>query len=218
MSKKSTGRFVVAHTMVDNFPQGTVLHAHDSGRKHGLIKDVNGKEFERTWTHGAPQLIDEVQQDRLLRVGAIREMTPEEAEVAGEDAERLPGPTPPVMGSAPPYSDTEKDAKIQLLERSMGDLADKLKAWEQAAVAGKLAPPKGATMASPDDLASGQVEALRVDLAQKQAEIDRLRESLSEVQSRVADQQGQAGPDDDAPKRRRRTKPTDEAGEDTPKE
>jgi hypothetical protein len=206
MSKsKGTGRYVVAHTLVDGHPEGTILHAHDAGEDFGKLEftDRDGRPAStpRRMVHGARKLDSEEQQVRLLKAGAIREMSAEELELAGKDAERLPGPRSPLSAEGPPFTVEERDAKIQRLETLVADLQAKHKPIEDAIVSGRLVAPKGFKAAGAAGIteasAGADVARLEGEVATKDAEIERLRVALNEAQTRAATLQGQSGPDDE---------------------
>jgi hypothetical protein len=89
-AKTSTGKYVVRHTAVDTHPEGTFLYAHDSPEDFG----------EKKWKDGARKFDTYEQQERLVLVGAVSDLTAEEEEAAGENALRLAGPIP--SGFPPP--------------------------------------------------------------------------------------------------------------------
>jgi hypothetical protein len=198
MSKaKGTGRFVVAHTLVDGHPEGTILHAHDAKADFGTVdytdRDGRPGSFPRRMVHGARKLDSEEQQARLLKAGAIREASADELELAGENAERLPSPRSPLAAEGPPFTVEERDAKIQRLETLVADLQAKHKPIEEAIVSGRLVAPKGFKTAGMAEASAGaDVARLEGEIATKDAEIERLRTSLAEAQQRAAAVQGQS--------------------------
>jgi hypothetical protein len=174
--KEQAERFVVIHTMVNDWPQGTVLE-----RDHfrvGKSRDAYGrKSSNRDTGEEAPE---HDQFDRLLALGAIRPATEQEAGLSRVTV--LPFGV--AMSAEAQALVATKDAEIDQLTKALAAVRDKA-AFHEAR--GTLAP-AGSPQEDP---------TLAPVLAEKDAQIAMLRQQIEATQEAVAGAQEQLTARDD---------------------
>jgi hypothetical protein len=170
MAEKQAEKYVVTHTMVNDWPQGTVLE-----RDHfrvGKGRDAYGrKSSNRDTGDEAPE---HDQFDRLLALGAIRPATEQEAGLSRVTV--LPFGV--AMSAEAQALVATKDAEIDQLTKALAAVRDKAAFHEARGTLAPAGPPQ-------------EDPTLAPVLAEKDAQIAMLRQQIEATQEAVAGAQEQ---------------------------
>jgi hypothetical protein len=176
MAEKQAEKYVVLHTMVNDWPQGTVLE-----RDHfrvGKGRDAYGrKSSNRDTGDEAPE---HDQFDRLLALGAIRPATEQEAGLSRVTV--LPFGV--AMSAEAQALVATKDAEIDQLTKALAAVRDKAAFHEARGTLAPAGPPQ-------------EDPTLAPVLAEKDARIAMLRQQIEATQEAVAEAQEQLTARDD---------------------
>jgi hypothetical protein len=157
MAEQQAERFVVNHTLVENWPRGTVI----------------SRDQLRTRKQDDPDTVLHDAHDRLLALGAIRP-----AREGEEGLARVPVPEAGLSAEAT-LRLGQMDAEIEQLTRNLGALRERLAFHERANPAALAAPEEDPAVAAAMDERQARLDGLK-------AQFDAMHARLAEMQGQTA--------------------------------